>query len=152
MQYYGQRQQAATAAAVGDYNARVSEADAAQVDMEARENLSRKRKANQSFLSRQRASYVASGVVGDVGTPLEVQAETAGLLELEALDADRVAKNQSARLRSGAVFERASGQAQKSAYNMAAGTSLLTGVGDIAGRTAGYMQNGTFKGGGKKDR
>jgi len=145
--YKGQKDAAKTTAAVGEYNAKISEADAAQLDMEARETLRRRREANTSFLSSQRSKYVASGVVADTGTPLEVQAETAGILELDALDQARQARVQAQRLRTGAVVERITGQAQARAYNTAAGVSLLQGAASAMRGGASLYNSGAFGGG-----
>lgn len=144
MAYYGQKQQAKTAAAVGEYNAKVAEAEALTIDMEARENLRRRRQTNKSFLARQRARFVSSGVVEDTGTPLEVQAETAGLLEMEALDANRVARQQAEQRRAGATYSRLSGQSQAAYYGTMAGASLLAGVGGLAANAYNFKTSGAF--------
>lgn len=138
---YGQMEAAKSAKEMGEYNAKLAENQAAQVDMEARESVRRRREQNRRFMAMQRTAYAKSGVTIE-GTPLEVMAETAGILELEALDASRQASQQSMALRGQAAYDRRVGSTQARAAYIGAGASLLSGVAGMAGNTATYRSQG----------
>jgi hypothetical protein len=139
---YGQQQAAKTAKEMGEYNAKLAESQAAQVDMDARESVKRRREQNRRFLGMQRTAYAKSGVTID-GTPLEVMAETAGILELEALDASRQATQQTRALRAQGAYDRRVGSNQARAAYIGAGSSLLSGTSNTA--YMGYQVSTTKK-------
>jgi hypothetical protein len=139
--YYGHQQQKKTAKAIGAYNAQQSENDANAMELENRENIRRKRMDSVRLLAVQRSKYAKAGVVAE-GTPLEVQAETAGLLELDALEMNRQAQNKVARLRAEGRMQKAAGEAGAYAQNIQAGASLLSGVSAAAGGYANYKNTG----------
>lgn len=124
---YGQRQQAKTAKAMGEYNAKLAENQALQAEMDATETLRRRRTTNDRILATQASRYAKAGVVEE-GTPLAVLAETAGILEMENLDMSRQAGQKASYLRQEAMGSRALGANQSRAYNIQAGASLLSGV------------------------
>jgi hypothetical protein len=139
--FYGQRQAAKSAKEMGEYNAKLAENQAQQVDMDARESVKRRREQNRRFMGMQRTAYAKSGVTIE-GSPLEVMAETAGILELEALDASRLAEQQGRALRGQAALDRRVGSTQARAYNIGAGASLLSGAANITGNAATYRTQG----------
>lgn len=75
-----------------DYNAMLLENKALLADMTGRETIRRMRKEGDKTLSTQTARYAKSGVMTDTGTPLEVMADTAGMIELNVLDRKRQAE------------------------------------------------------------
>jgi hypothetical protein len=141
--YQGAQQQKRTSKAIGEYNQKQAEMDALQTEMENRENVRRKRRENVRLQAVQRARYAKAGVVEE-GTPLEVMAETAGLLELDALEMNRQALGNAARLRAQGKFAKAAGDAGAAAAAMQGNASLLSSVGSAAGQTAQYRQTGVF--------
>lgn len=124
-------QQAKTAEATGKYNAKVAENQALQTEMDAAESIKRKRRENKRLLATQRSRYAKAGVVEE-GTPLELLAETAGLLELEALDYDRQKRMEAAGLRAQGAADRALGSNQARAGYLNAGSTLLSGTANAA--------------------
>lgn len=138
---YGQVQQAKTAKEMGEYNAKLAEQQALQVDMDARESVRRRREQNKRFLASQTSAYAKAGVTIE-GSPLEVQAETAGILELEALDASRQAQQQQSALYGQAAYDRRVGSTQARAAYIGAGASLLSGISGVAGASATYRNQG----------
>lgn len=138
---YGQLQQASNAKALGQYNAKLAEEQAKQTEMDARETLRRKRQENKKFSSRQRGAYARAGVLNE-GTPLEVMAETAGTLELQALDYAREQKQQAVNLRAQGAMDRAAGSMQARAAQIQAGASLLQGAGSVASMGASFNKTG----------
>jgi hypothetical protein len=174
---YGQVQQAKTAKKVGEYNAKTAEenakatAEAAeynalaqeeqalQTEMDSRENIRRKRLENRRFQSTQRARFAKAGVTEE-GSPLEVMADTAALLEMDAQEVNRQAQIEAARLRAGARetrrtglfqsdqftkqagFERMYGSRQASAAYIGAGATLLSGASNMMGSAAMFKKVG----------
>lgn len=176
---YGQAQQAKTAKAVGnynaaladqnaqqtaeasEYNAKLLEVDAVQAELDGRENVRRIRQENKRYASTQRARFAASGVTEE-GSPLEAMAETAKLLEMDALEVNRKAQIEATRLRAGARetrrtglfqagqyraqggFDRAYGSAQASAARIGMATTLLAGAGQMAGSAYTFRRQGAI--------
>lgn len=141
LQAYGQYQQGKTAARVADYNARQAEQQALQTEMDATETIRRKREQDKRLLATQRTRYAASGVV-QAGTPLEVMAESASLLEMETLDYARQQGQRATAMRTQAISDRIAGRDAFRAGRIGAGTSLLTGFGSMAGNAAQFKNTG----------
>lgn len=97
---------ASATTAAADYNFLLSENQADLADMNGRENIRRLRMDGKKVLSTQGARYAKAGVVGDTGTPLEVMAETAGLIELSVLDKKRAADAEAQATRSEGAMKR----------------------------------------------
>lgn len=129
--YYGQMEQAKTAEQAGEYNAKLAEQQALQAEMDSRESIKRRREQNRRFLGSQRSRIAKSGVTIE-GSPLEVMADTAGILELETLDADRQARQQASGLRAQGAMDRYTGNRAATGARIGAGASLLTGVSSAA--------------------
>lgn len=140
---YGQAQQAKTAKAVGKYNAELAENQAAQVEMDAREALKRKRDQARQFAAIQR-SRIAKAGVAEEGTPLEILAETAGELELDALAFSRATGIQADSLRGDARLSRYMGANAASAAKIGMGASLLSGASQMAGMGYQYRREGAI--------
>ena len=149
---YGQFQRGQAAASAAEANAKMAEQQAATLDQENRENLRRQRIENQRLLSRQRAGYAAAGVQIGTGSPLEVQAETAGILELDLLDQNRASQVQQNNLFNQARFDRASGANYRSAGTLGAAGSLFGGLGSIGGTLYGMNRQGVFSSTGTSTR
>jgi len=75
-----------------DYNSMLAENKALLADMTGREVISRMRKEGGKLMATQTARYAKSGVDTGTGTPLEVMADTAGMIELSVLDRKRQAE------------------------------------------------------------
>lgn len=67
--------------AVAQYNAQSDKAQAQQIDLDTQVNIQTQRQNNAVYLSRQAASYAASGVLATTGSPLHAQVVTAGRME-----------------------------------------------------------------------
>lgn len=142
---YGQRQQAKTAKAAGEYNARVDEANAVataqtadynaklaenealNAEMEGSENIRRKRLENARYSATQRARFAKAGVT-DEGSPLLVMAETNKLLEMDAQEINREAQIRAKQLRAQAKETRRTGDWQSTMYKSQAGFSRAYGA------------------------
>lgn len=142
--YRSNKAMAREAEAAADYNARVKEAEAAQVDAESREQIRRDRAAARRFASSQRARYAASGVLTSLGSPLEVLAYDAGQMELQSLERARAAEAYRRRGKAEAVGIRMEGASAAKGYRRAATGSLLSGAARIAGGASGFYNQGAF--------
>ena len=141
--YQGAQQQKKTAKALGEYNQKQAENDALQLQMETKEAVRRKREDAIRFKAVQRARYAKAGVV-EAGTPLEVMSETAGLLELDALEVSRQGLTSAARRRAEGNIARAAGDAGAYAASLQAGASLLSTTSQVASMGATYRQQGVY--------
>ena len=73
--------QAKAATQAADYNAALDAANAKQVALNANANIEKQRQDDATYQSDQRAALAASGVLSDTGSPMVVQATTAGRQE-----------------------------------------------------------------------
>ena len=151
-QYQGQKDQQDSATEVSDFNARIEEQTALQVEAESAENSRRMRREAKRIVSGQRAAFGGSGSQVNTGSPLEVQAESAALLERAVLDEDRLRRIEARRLRSSAVSLRLGGQALASGFGSRATGTLLGGAANFFGGTANLLQNSKILGGGSRGR
>ena len=163
MQAIGQYQQGVAAqaqakaqATVAEYNARVSEQ---QAKAEEQAMQFRQRKAAEEasrYQSALQAGLGASGVVSSAGTPLMIQARQVAESELENLMIGYEGMVGAQRARSQASLDRLQAsiykQQGKSAYTagiFGAGTSLLTGFGQLGYMMRDYQTPTTYASGGR---
>jgi hypothetical protein len=128
----GQVQAGRQAAATANYNAQLAEKQAAATDTAARETMRRARIENRRALGQQRAGFAAAGLNPDDGSPLQVQAETAAILQLNAVEEQKIAQQQTQSLLGQASAERLYGQSARRGANLAAAGSLLGGGATVA--------------------
>jgi len=128
---YSAYEQGKQAEKMAEYNAAVEHNNALQAQMEAQVAAKTKRKEAEAMNKRQRALYAKAGVVNE-GTPLEVLAETAMDMELEALEIERFGKVTAQKHRDQAAIDIYSGKSAKRAGTLNAGETLLSGLGSMA--------------------
>ena len=98
-----------------------------QADMEARAQISRLRTDQRSFTGMQRAAIAGAGVVGTVGSPMDILGRTAAIQELQIQDMARAASTQySAGFAKARQIRVAGKSALKGAKRAALGTQLST--------------------------
>ncbi len=126
---YSSYQQGQAAGRLNDYNAKLAELNAqvAQRDGALQANVVRQQ--NQRLMARQRAAFAANGVVGETGSPLIVEAQQAGYLEMGALETERQGTLQAGRYYQQSVLDRMQGGAARLAGNLNAGATILQGAG-----------------------
>lgn len=129
---------AALAQATADYNARVDEAEAKQIEMDQTENVRRAREEARIYTSRQKAAYATAGVLSS-GSPLAVEAMTAGRIEQRILQDNLSAKRQAEKARAAGRVGRLYGEAsasgimqQNTADLLRGGASMLSTAGSFA--------------------
>ena len=138
---------AATDTAVAGYNAKVDLADADQIDMDTQANLASMRKDASVYLSRQAAAYAGAGVRTDTGSPLVVQAATAGRFAMQQQQLYTNAQAKEQRLASSAKAGIAEGQAAADSAHMQGVAAVLNGAGKVASQLGGAYNQGLFSGG-----
>lgn len=115
-----------------NYNAELANQDAMVRERDGRILANAQRLQNQRLLARQRALY-AKGGVDMTGTPLLVQAEQAGQLEMAALEVERQGSIEAGRFRQQAVLDRMQGKAAARAGSLNAVGTILQGSGQAFG-------------------
>jgi hypothetical protein len=135
---YSANEQGKAQEGLANYNADLAEQDAMVEERDARLAANEQRKDNERLLSRQRALYAKAGVVTTAGSPLLVQAETAGILERNALATEVAGSNQAGVLRQQGVLERFAGKSARSAGRLNAIGTGLQGVASASGQASKY--------------
>lgn len=141
---YGQYQQGKAQKALNDRNAAVSDQAALDRERDSRIIANAQRDRNRRLLAKQRAMLAKSGVIADTGSPLALQAQQSGELELAALDAERSGKVEGAQLREQAVLDRMAGRAARRAGNLGAASTILSGAGQAGFSYAYGKRSGMF--------
>ncbi len=126
---------------INEYNAQLSDQQAADASRDGRILANSQRAANAKLQARQRALYSKSGVVSATGSPLLVMSEQAGELEMGALEVQRTANAEAGRLKSQAVLDRMAGKAARRAGNLNAAATILSGAGDAGSRGYKFLLN-----------
>lgn len=118
---------------MAEYNADVYEQNAVAATNKAAFDATRQREVARKILSSHRATWGASGVTVNSGSPLLDMEELAAEAELDAQAIEYTGKIESMQGRSKAALSRLQGkQAETSSY-FKAGTSLLGGASSISG-------------------
>lgn len=116
-----------------DYNARVAENAAKDAAQRGAIAADEQRQKTRQMIARQNAALSAGGLDASTGTPLDIQTETAGMGELDALRIVSNAQRQAAGYTAQAGLEQSRGDAARTAGYFGAAGSILGGVG-----SAGY--------------
>ena len=135
---YSSYQQGKAQQALNNTNAAINDQAALDAGRDSRAAANEQRAKGEALKSRQRALYAKAGVVAATGSPLLVQVETAGQLELSALDVERGGTIQAAQLRNQSMLDRMAGKSARTAGNLNAGATLLQGAGSSLGTYANY--------------
>ncbi len=134
---YNSIQQGKAQKALNDFNANVNEQAALDKSRDARILANAQRAKGERLKARQRVLLAKSGVAMDTGSPLMLQAQQAGELELAALDVERSGNVEAARLRNEAIVDRMAGKAARRAGNLNATATILSTAGNL-GMNAAY--------------
>ena len=129
------------ATATSDYNARVDEADAKQIELDSSENTRRAREEARIYTSRQLAAFAASGVLVS-GSPLAVMATTAGRIEQQIQQEAQDRKRQANRLRDSARMTRLYGESSAAGIRERARADLIGGASRLLQAGANLYQGG----------
>jgi hypothetical protein len=118
---------------VGEYNAKVSENNALADQQRAQYEAGLIRDDKKRILGTQLAAQAANGLSVSSGSPVAVLGDTAGNAEMDVLARLYGGESSAVANQNSAALSRAEGKAQKSASIIGAGTTLLTGLGKMAG-------------------
>jgi hypothetical protein len=142
MKVYGDIKAGQAAKDVGDYNAQQYELQAQDAILTGTEQEDRFRSGVRGMVGTQRAGFAGQGVDIGQGTPVDVQADTAYLGELDALTIRQNAQRAAHGYEVAAQNSRAGGQAQATQdYFDAASTALGTGSSLLAAKYGWGKQN-----------
>ncbi len=137
------KQAARTATNVANYNAAVDINNAKQTQIDSQTNIDRQRAQNDIYLSRQRSAIAASGVL-EAGSPLDLMADTASLMEQGIQDEQRDTSMKMEGDYSAAAAGVVQGQASSDAYKIQGQASLFSGVGQLGQEGMGAYNSGAF--------
>ena len=124
-------EQATAAAQAADYNAKVDVANAQQQALNANANIQKQRQQDQEYQSDQRAAFAASGVLSGTGSPMEVQATTAGRQEQDIQTYWASVQEKESQLYASAEEGVYEGQEQADIYHLQGAGDIFSGIGGI---------------------
>ena len=129
------------------YNAKVDQADAAQIDADTIQNIDNERQDAAVYMSKQASAYVASGIVANSGSALAVQVATAGKFaqreQQQYADAQAKEENLASQAQAGVAY----GAAQADADHMEGLAAIIGGAGKVATEVGGAYSGGAFSAG-----
>lgn len=137
-------QQGKAQKAINDRNAQVADQAALDKERDSRIIANAQRDKSRRLMAKQRAILGKSGVLADTGSPLALQAQQAGELELAALDAERSGNVEATQLRQQAVLDRMAGKAARRAGNLGAAGTVLSTAGNVGFNYAYGKSSGMF--------
>lgn len=123
---------------LNNYNASVNDQAAADAARDGKILAANARAKNEAIKARQRALYAKAGVVSATGTPLLVQVQQAGELEMGALEVEQQANAKAAQLRQQAVLDRMAGKIARTTGGLNAAATVLTGAGQATSTLTNY--------------
>lgn len=129
-------------------NANIDITQAKQLGMDTAENIRQMRDQAAIYTSRQQASYAASGVLADSGSPLAVQASTVGKMEQRIQQEHVNSVQKQEQLYSSAKAGIAYGDATASALNKANNAAMIRSGANLLTTAYGAYQGGAFSSGG----
>jgi len=128
--------QAKAATQAADYNAAVDAANAKQTALNANANIERQRQDDATYQSDQRAALAASGVLSDTGSPMVVQATTAGRQEQDIQQYWTSVQEKESNLYAAGEEGIYEGAEQADIYHLQGAAEIFSGIGSIAGTGA----------------
>ncbi len=136
--------QARAASQAADYNAAVDKAQAQQLALDAQANIQKQRQDDQAYQSNQRAALAASGVLSGTGSPMALQATTAGRQEQDIQQYWTSTQEKESQLYGSAEEGVYEGAEQSDIYHLQGVGDLFQGVGGVASAFGGAAKAGAF--------
>jgi hypothetical protein len=150
MQYQGGKRAAGIDSATADYNAKVDQSQAQQLELDTAQNLKTERAANAVYLSQQEAAYASAGVLADSGSPLHAMVTNAGRMEQHIQQQYTNSQQKVQQYYSSAKVGRLEGAARAESDRASGTLALVDGGARIAGLGFQGYQSGAFNFGGTK--
>ncbi len=141
---YSQRQQAKSQRYAEEYNAKLAENEARNVQLEAAERGKRQRQQAGRHMATLRNNLAAGGTLTTGGTSLELLAENAAHLDLAIGDAARESRIEAAAWRSRADMSLWNAAQHHRAGTLGTWSTALGGLAGMAGDYAGFRYEGVF--------
>lgn len=130
--------------ATANYNAKIDESEAAQLDLDAQQNIRTERQDAAVYLSRQASSYAAAGVLANTGSALDAQILNAGRFE-QKIQQDWVNTNQQQKkLYASAKVGRLEGAAKRETDMASGQLALVNGGIKLTSTAIGAYNAGIF--------
>ena len=124
--------QAEVASQTASYNSKVDIANAQQLQLNADANIQKQRQDDAVYQSNQRAALAASGVLSGTGSPMELQATTAGREEQDIQTYYTSVQEKESQLYASAQEGVYEGQEQADIYHLQGAADIFKGIGDVA--------------------
>lgn len=131
-------QQAQYASQMANYNAQLDVANANQIAMNANANIQKQRTEDKSYLSSQRAAMAASGILSETGSPLALQATTAGRMEQDIQNDWAGVQEKETSLNLSAEAGIYEGAEESSMYHLEGAADIFKGIGSMASTFGSY--------------
>jgi len=144
--FYGQKQQAKSQRYAAEYNAKVADNEARNVQLEAAESQKRMRQQDRRQQAELRNQLAAGGTVTTTGTTVDLLAENAANMDLGIRDAARASTIEADSFYSQADMTRWEGRQLQRTANISAYGSLFSGVSNMADSYYGFRYKGTLGG------
>ena len=144
-------QQADAASQAANYNAKVDVANAQQQALNANANIQKQRQKDQEYQSDQRAALAASGVLSGTGSPMEVQATTAGRQEQDIQQYWTSVQEKESAEYAAADEGVVEGQEEASMYHLQGAADILSGIGSMASSFGKFANPGPSGSGSPED-
>jgi hypothetical protein len=132
--------QATVASKVANYNANVDIANANQQAMDANANIAKQRQADATYMSSQRAALAASGVLENTGSPLSLEATTAGRMEQNIQQYWTTVQEKEDTEFTAARMGIYEGQEEASIYHLEGAADIFKGIGEASKSIGGIAQ------------
>ncbi|WAC18831.1 hypothetical protein OVA24_16495 [Luteolibacter sp. SL250] len=142
--FYGQKQQAKSQKYAAEYNAKVAENEARNVQLEAAESQKRMRRNARHQQADLRNQLAAGGTLTTTGTAVDLLADHAADMDLTIRDAARASSIEADSFYSQADMTRWEGKQLQRASRISSYSSLFSGVSSIAGSYHGFRYKGTL--------
>lgn len=132
MQAAAAAKQAKLAESTAKYNASVDISNAQQLQLNAAANIRAQRRDDQAYRSKIRVAYAASGILSGSGSPMEVQATTAGRQEQDIANYWNQTNQKSDKYYGAAAEGIREGEAQSDLYHLQGAAAVVNGIGSMA--------------------
>jgi hypothetical protein len=128
---YSQNQAAKASASLSSYNAALEQQQADVAQRDAAITANAQRANNARILAKQRAAFAANGVDASTGSPLLVEAQQAGYLEMGALETQRQGGIRAGQYQQQATLDTLQAAATRRAGSLNTAATILQGAGKV---------------------
>ena len=123
--------QAEAVSQAANYNSKVDVANAQQLQLDADANIQKQRQDDSEYQSDQRAALAASGVLSGTGSPMELQATTAGRQEQDIQTYYTSVQEKESQLYGSAQEGVYEGEEESDIYHLQGAGDIFNGIGGV---------------------